>query len=69
MTNLISTKLRTKQAAEYLCLSTSTLAKMRCYGNGPIYSKAGPRLVIYDKLDLDAWLNKRKRHSTSQHSL
>jgi hypothetical protein len=46
-------------------MAESTLAKLRCYGGGPRFAKAGPRLVIYDKADLDAWLASRLCHSTS----
>ena len=59
-------KLRAPEAAAYVGLSPSTLAKMRLRGDGPVYSKAGPRVVIYDKADLDAWLDAQKRRSTSQ---
>ncbi len=58
-------KLRPPAAAEYLGLSASTLAKMRLRGDGPIYSKAGPRVVVYDLADLESWLTARKRTSTS----
>lgn len=58
-------KLRAPQAARYVGLSASTLAKMRLRGDGPPYAKAGPRVVIYDLRDLDAWLAGRKRRSTS----
>ena len=58
--------LRAPGAALYLGLSPSTLAKMRLRGDGPAYSKAGPRVVIYDRADLDAWLAGRKRRSTSE---
>ncbi len=58
-------KLRPLAAAEYLGLSASTLAKMRLRGDGPIYSKAGPRVVVYDLRDLESWLTARKRTSTS----
>lgn len=60
-----STKLRAPEAARYVGLSPSTLAKMRLRGDGPVYAKAGPRIVIYDKADLDVWLAKRRRWSTS----
>jgi predicted DNA-binding transcriptional regulator AlpA len=53
-------------AAEYVGLSQSTLAKLRMRGDGPVYSKAGPRVIVYDKADLDAWLVARKRRSTSE---
>lgn len=59
-------KLRVPATAKYLAVSASTLAKWRVYGLGPVYSKAGPRIVVYDKQDLDAWLNSNKRTSTSQ---
>ena len=61
-----SPKLRAKEAARYLGLSFSTLAKMRLRGDGPMYSKAGPRVVIYDVSDLQAWLNAGRRRSTSE---
>jgi predicted DNA-binding transcriptional regulator AlpA len=57
---------RTPQAAEYVGLSTSTLEKFRLTGNGPVYQKAGPKIVVYRIEDLDAWLNARRRHSTSE---
>ena len=58
-------KFRAPEAAEYLGLSTSTLAKMRLRGDGPLYSKAGPRVVVYDLTDMESWLAARKRLSTS----
>ncbi len=66
MASHTTTKLRAPQAAAYVGLSPSTLAKMRLRGDGPIYSKAGPRVVIYEKADLEAWLDGQKRRSTSQ---
>ncbi len=61
-------KYRAPEAASYLGLSASTLAKMRLRGDGPAYSKAGPRIVVYDLDDLDAWLVARRRFSTSETS-
>ncbi len=60
-----TSKLRTPAAAEYLGLSASLLSKMRLRGDGPPYSKAGPRVVVYDLRDLESWLTARKRTSTS----
>ena len=58
--------LRPPAAGEYLGgTSTSTLAKWRLAGTGPVYSKAG-RLVLYAKRDLDAYLSRRRRRSTSE---
>jgi len=58
--------LRAPEAAAYVGLSASTMAKMRLRGDGPLYAKAGPRVVVYDRADLDAWLATRKRRSTSE---
>ncbi len=59
-------KFRALEAAEYIGLSASTLAKMRLRGDGPVYSKAGPRIVLYDRADLEAWLAARKRPERSE---
>ena len=57
--------LRVKEAAQYIGLAASTLAKKRLSGDGPPFIKAGPRIILYDVLDVDAWLAKRRRHSTA----
>ena len=59
------TYFRAPEAADYLGLSASTLAKQRLKGTGPVYSKAGPRIVVYSVEDLDAWLAQNRRRSTS----
>ncbi len=59
--------MRADEAAAYLRLAQSTLAKLRCYGGGPVFAKAGGRRVIYDKSDLDAWLESRLFRSTSEY--
>jgi len=48
--------LRSSEAAEYLRMGSSTLAKLRCYGGGPRFHKAGSRVVLYSLSDLDRWL-------------
>jgi hypothetical protein len=53
------------QAATYTSLSKSSLDKLRVYGGGPIYIKAGAR-VVYDRMDLDTWLIGKKVANTSQ---
>jgi predicted DNA-binding transcriptional regulator AlpA len=58
-------RLRGPEAAAYLGLATSTLAKMRLRGDGPLYSKAGSRIVVYRLADLEDWLKARRRRSTS----
>lgn len=60
------TILRTPGAAKYLSLSISTLNKMRLRGDGPRYLKLGSHAVAYDLEDLDAWINERRRWSTSE---
>jgi predicted DNA-binding transcriptional regulator AlpA len=60
-----SRRMRAPEAAQYVGLSPSTLAKMRIRGDGPPYAKAGRRVVLYSQQDLDAWLFGRLRRSTS----
>jgi predicted DNA-binding transcriptional regulator AlpA len=60
-------KMRASEAASYLRMATSTLAKLRCYGGGPRFAKAGARLVIYDRADLDDWLAERSCQCTSEY--
>lgn len=62
-----STKLRPPAAASYVGIAASTLAKLRCFGGGPRYSKISPRIVIYDRADLDTWLNERRYGSTREY--
>ena len=54
-----------EEAAAYLGLSPKTLQRMRVTGEGPRYVKARRR-VIYDRLDLDDWTEKRKRRFTGE---
>lgn len=65
MPNHPKRRLRTPAAADHVGLAVSTMAKYRMNGLGPRYSKAGPRIVVYDEDDLDTWLIARSRHSTS----
>jgi hypothetical protein len=52
------------QAAAHLRRAPQTLAKLRCVGGGPPYYKIGKN-VFYKVDDLDAWLDGRRRSSTS----
>jgi predicted site-specific integrase-resolvase len=56
--------LRSKQAAERLGLSRSTLAKVRLAGDGPVFLKLG-KAVRYHPEDLESCLAGRRRSSTS----
>ena len=58
--------LRAPEAANYVGLSQSTLAKRRLYGLPPRYLSLGGRAVGYAIDDLDAWLESCRRQSTSQ---
>lgn len=51
-------------AAEYLGLKRQTLAKLRCTGGSLLFYKVGRR-ILYDRCDLDEWLDARHRASTS----
>jgi predicted DNA-binding transcriptional regulator AlpA len=53
------------QAAEYTSISKSSLDKLRVYGGGPSFIKVGSR-IVYDRVDLDAWLLGKKVANTSQ---
>ena len=64
--NNVSKKMRPSDAAYYLGISESTLAKWRCQtAGGPPYMKLGPRIVAYDQGELDTWMRGRSRRSTS----
>lgn len=56
-----------KEAAAYLGLHPSTLAKLRMTGDGPEFQKAG-RKVLYSTVALEAWLQSRTYSSTSQYT-
>ena len=58
-------RINTKQAADYIPCSKSTLDKLRVKGGGPIFVKVG-RSIRYDTVDLDKWIAARKRASTSE---
>ena len=50
-----STRLSTKEAAQYMGISPRTLEKYRLTGGGPPYFKVFQR-VVYDQIDLDDWM-------------
>ncbi len=53
-----------EQASTYLGLALITLAKKRCDGTGPKFSKRG-RLLYYRE-DLDEWLRAGKVRSNAE---
>lgn len=52
--------LNSQQAASYLQVGISTLAKMRTAGTGPNHMKFG-RTVRYAKEDLEEWAKEQRR--------
>jgi predicted DNA-binding transcriptional regulator AlpA len=56
MTNGTRNRLRAIQAAAYLNVSRSTLAKWRMRGEGPPHHRCGPRIVFYYQDEIDGWL-------------
>ena len=52
-------------ASDYLGIAVPTLACWRHYGRGPNYFKVGSR-IFYEQSALDAWLDSRRRSSTSE---
>jgi Helix-turn-helix domain len=55
-----------KEAAKFLKMSTSFLAKKRMHGGGPAYSKSG-RSVRYSKAALLRWLKCHECSSTKDY--
>ena len=53
------------EAASYLRLSKSFLDKLRVYGGGPEFIRAGVRKILCRRQDLDRWVESRKFRSTS----
>jgi excisionase family DNA binding protein len=58
-------RLSIKEAAAYVPIARGTLDKLRIYGGGPRYIKLGKK-VLYDRADLDAWIEEHKRTTTDQ---
>jgi hypothetical protein len=52
-------------ASRFTGLRAATLAKMRCMGGGPVFVKAGRR-VLYRRGDLIAWLSARRVRNTTE---
>ena len=54
-----------KEASEILKIPMNTLRRWRWSGDGPNFLKLGSRCVRYDLAELNAWLNKGRKTSTS----
>ena len=66
MTTNDKSVLNAAEAADWLGLSVSTLAKMRLAGSGPLYSKLGRR-VVYRREDIEDWVAAHRCRSTSEY--
>lgn len=51
------------EAARFLRVSPSFLAKRRCYGDGPAFIKYGGKRVVYLKADLETYRRTQRRTS------
>ncbi len=58
--------LTAKEAARFMRVSDSWLAKARMRGNGPPYAKVG-RSIKYQKKDVVGYIRSQLRRSTSEH--
>ena len=59
-----ATYLNTPQAAAILGLSPRTLERYRVTGEGPVFAKLGRR-VCYARADIENWVARRRKRSTS----
>jgi len=48
-----------RDAARYLGVSPSVLRLWRSEGTGPVYFRAGLKLIRYRRVDLDSWIESR----------
>ena len=55
----------TRQVAKYLGISEKTVQAMRQRGNGPIYSQPSHTVVRYRQCDVDEFMARSRRRSTS----
>jgi predicted DNA-binding transcriptional regulator AlpA len=62
-----NTLLKARDAAAYLGFTENWLAKMRVFGNGPVYLRMGARQIRYRRADLDEWATANQHRSTSEY--
>jgi excisionase family DNA binding protein len=58
------TRLTVNEAAKYLSVSRSWLDQLSVKGGGPAFYKLH-RKILYEKADLDDWINSHKQASTA----
>jgi len=57
--------LSSKAAAQACGYAESTFRKMRVRGDGPVFTLAGTRKILYRLDDIDAWLLSRPRFTST----
>jgi predicted DNA-binding transcriptional regulator AlpA len=57
-----------RAAADFLGVSVLTLADWRVKGKGPVYTRAGGRLIKYRRSSLEAWIESRTQRSTAENA-
>src|SRR4051812_28720441 len=53
-------------ASKHLRISTSTLAKWRVYGSGPLFVRLSGNRIAYREADISAWVAGRAVASTAE---
>ncbi|MDN5855537.1 MAG: helix-turn-helix domain-containing protein, partial [Actinomycetia bacterium] len=56
--NPLDEQLSPAQVARMLGVTTETLRRWRRLGSGPVARRVGPRLVRYDRVAVQAWLDR-----------
>jgi predicted DNA-binding transcriptional regulator AlpA len=60
--------LTSDEAADYFGISSATLRNWRARGDGPPYIKVNPRVIRYQLLELEAWMDTKPRLLASRHA-
>jgi len=55
-----------REAAKYVGVSEAVLRLWRSRGEGPLYFRAGEKLIRYRRADLDAWIESRLNEPSTQ---
>lgn len=61
-----ATWFRARDAAAYIGVSKSYLARLRMVGRGPRYARVGTRVVVYSREDLERFLAERSCRSVAE---
>lgn len=47
-------------------MTKGNLAQLRHAGGGPVYMRPSPRVIVYARTDIDAWLEQTRHARTDQ---